>query len=164
MKDDKILQYELMSEEELEQVAAIVWHQSYDGLIGPQQVEYMLARFQNREAFSRQMAEGYVYRGLFADGKLTGYTGSVRENDDRVFLSKLYILQEYRKHGFGRKLIEDVKNTHEGCKNIYLTVNKHNPSFEMYRHMGFRVIDSVVTDIGEGYVMDDYIMQLDVEE
>jgi len=38
-------------------------------------------------------------------------------------------------------------------------VNKYNPSYDIYRHLGFEVIDSVVTDIGEGYVMDDYIMQ-----
>ena len=45
-------------------------------------------------------------------------------------------------------------------KRIYLSVNKHNtPSYEVYLHLGFKVIDAVVTDIGGGFVMDDYIME-----
>ena len=47
-----------------------------------------------------------------------------------------------------------------GHKSIYLTVNKYNtPSYEIYLHLGFKVIDAVVNDIGNGYVMDDYIME-----
>lgn len=51
-----------------------------------------------------------------------------------------------------------------GLDKIYLTVNKHNThAVEVYRHFGFYQIDAVVTDIGGGYVMDDYILQKDVE-
>lgn len=148
---------------ELEQVAVKVWHQSYDGLIGPDQVNYMITMFQNADAFRKQVSEGYVYRGLYVDGKLAGYTGSVREKD-RVFISKLYLLEEYRGQGFGRKLLEDVLSLYPEYSSFYLTVNKHNPTLGMYEHFGFKVIDSVVSDIGSGYVMDDYIMQLDIEE
>ena len=35
-------------------------------------------------------------------------------------------------------------------------------SLDVYRAKGFKQIDSVVTDIGNGFVMDDYIMQLDI--
>ncbi len=45
------------------------------------------------------------------------------------------------------------------CSSVYLTVNKNNSSYNIYRHLGFEVIDSVVTDIGEGFVMDDYVME-----
>lgn len=43
---------------------------------------------------------------------------------------------------------------------MYLTVNKHNThSIEVYKHMGFQIIDAQAADIGAGFVMDDYIMQ-----
>ena len=148
---------------ELEKVAVKVWHQSYDGLIGVDQVNYMIAMFQNEAAFRKQISEGYIYRGLYVDDKLVGYTGSVRE-ENRIFISKLYLLEEYRGLGLGRKLLEDVIAIYPQYRSFYLTVNKHNPTFGMYEHFGFKVIDAVVSDIGSGYVMDDYIMQLDVED
>ena len=47
----------------------------------------------------------------------------------------------------------------EGLPAIRLTVNKENThAFEVYRHYGFQVADKVETDIGGGYVMDDFIM------
>lgn len=41
---------------------------------------------------------------------------------------------------------------------VWLTVNKHNdPAIEVYRHWEMKIIRSEVTDIGNGYVMDDYV-------
>ncbi len=148
--------------ENLEKVASKVWHQRYDVLLGPEQVDYMLDMFQNQKAFREQINSGYIYRGMYANGELVGYTGSVVEEAGRVFLSKLYILEEYRNHGFGRQMINDVIHIHDGCDSVYLTVNKKNPVRKMYEYMGFKVVKSVVTDIGEGYVMDDYVMQWDI--
>ena len=46
-------------------------------------------------------------------------------------------------------------------KAIYLTCNKHNEhSLAVYRKKGFKVIDEAETDIGQGFIMDDYIMEL----
>ncbi len=149
--------------DELQDVAYVVWHQAYDNLIGPQQVDYMVEKFQNKTAFVQQLEEGYIYRGLYVDGKLAGYSGSEKQ-EDRVFISKLYVLEQYRGHGYGRKLVEDMIALYPEYRSFYLTVNKHNPTYEMYLHMGFKVIDAVVTDIGSGFVMDDYIMQLDIED
>ena len=59
-------------------------------------------------------------------------------------------------------MINDVIHIHDGCDSVYLTVNKKNPVRKMYEYMGFKIVKSVVTDIGEGYVMDDYVMQWDI--
>ena len=43
---------------------------------------------------------------------------------------------------------------------MYLTVNKGNDlGVRAYRGNGFSVIDAVETDIGQGFIMDDYIME-----
>jgi len=48
-----------------------------------------------------------------------------------------------------------------GLSRIQLTVNKGNSgSISVYEHWGFVTVDSVVTDIGCGFVMDDYVMEL----
>ena len=43
---------------------------------------------------------------------------------------------------------------------MYLTVNKHNDlGIRAYKAKGFETIDAVETDIGNGFIMDDYIME-----
>ena len=50
-------------------------------------------------------------------------------------------------------------------KAIYLTCNKFNQhSLDVYRAKGFKDIDSVQTDIGQGFIMDDYILQLELDD
>lgn len=142
----------------LQQTAAAIWNDSYREMLSQAQRDYMLEKFQSAGAFRRQAEEGYVYRGLFDGDELIGYTGSVLEGS-RIFLSKLYLKSDHHGQGLGRMLLEDAISLYPDAASIYLTVNKHNPSYDLYRHWGFEVIDSVVTDIGSGYVMDDYIME-----
>ena len=43
---------------------------------------------------------------------------------------------------------------------MYLTVNKQNKmAIRAYEKQGFITVDAVVTDIGEGFVLDDCIME-----
>ena len=52
-----------------------------------------------------------------------------------------------------------------GLRAMYLTVNKGNVlGIRAYKGNGFEVIDAVETDIGKGFVMDDYIMEKRVDE
>ena len=74
-------------------------------------------------------------------------------------MSKLYIKKEYRHKGIGTKAFEKIKELANN-KPIRLTVNKQNiNSIKAYEKWGFKTIDAVVTDIGSGFVMDDYIME-----
>ena len=46
---------------------------------------------------------------------------------------------------------------------IYLTVNKNNTSaINAYKKWGFITEKEACTDIGNGFVMDDYIMKINV--
>ena len=45
------------------------------------------------------------------------------------------------------------------CSHMFLTVNKDNKvAIGAYEKWGFTMQKEVVTDIGEGFVMDDYLM------
>ena len=80
-----------------------------------------------------------------------------------MFLSKVYVLKEFRRRGIASAFLNQVAADAQGLDSIYLTVNKQNTGpIEAYRKLGFVTIDAVVTDIGNGYVMDDYIMQKDL--
>ena len=83
-----------------------------------------------------------------------------KPEEAKMFLSKIYIRRAFRRHGIATALFDQVQKASGGKSAIYLTVNKHNSgSIEAYKKLGFAIVDQVVTDIGGGYVMDDYIME-----
>ncbi len=166
--------------EELAQLAGQIWREYWPALIGEAQTEYMIENFQSLAAIKRDMAE-HDYRYWFvvddeltaegADGAcapwfargIAGYTGGRTEPEtNRFFISKIYLLSGARGHGYCSRTIEhyDALCRDEDLRAMYLTVNKHNElGTRAYFAKGFEVIDSVETDIGEGFIMDDYIME-----
>lgn len=92
------------------QVAQEIWHQHYGDLLGKDQVDYMVDRFQSAPAISRQLREeGYRYYLVLVDGKPNGYVGLVPEGD-RLFLSKLYLRAQVRGQGDCRGVMDFLCN------------------------------------------------------
>ncbi|MBE5961694.1 MAG: GNAT family N-acetyltransferase [Lachnospiraceae bacterium] len=148
---------------ELAGIANEVWHQHFATILSPEQIDYMVDKFQSERAMTNQIKEdGYEYYFIVADGVKVGYTGIKREQD-MLFLSKLYILKRYRGNGYASKTFSFLKQEckKSGLKGIYLTVNRYNDStIAIYKKTGFQTIRTQVTDIGNGFVMDDYVMEL----
>ena len=142
----------------LAKLASKIWHEYWPCLLSEDQINYMVKNFQSEEAISEQIKnECYQYYFLIQNKEIIGYTG-ISNKKDYLFLSKLYILKDYRHKGFGKIAFEKIKKL--GFNKIRLTVNKYNTNaYNAYLKYGFKVIDSVVTDIGSGFVMDDYIME-----
>lgn len=156
---------------ELREIAAladIIWHECYGELLGQGQVDYMVEKFQSVDAMTEQIEkQGYTYLSVCDDEELCGYIGIKPEADDRLFLSKLYLHKDKRGRGIASAMLNCVFEEARkiGKKRVYLTVNKHNDhAIEVYKKIGFVVTDTAVTDIGGGYVMDDYIMECAVKE
>ena len=102
----------------------------------------------------------------FWEGKLAGYL-SIKPDEaaKEVFLSKIYIEKSFRKKGIAKEFINMLKDLYRKPQfnNIWLTVNKYNKgSIAAYQKMGFEIVDEMVTDIGNGFVMDDYKMRLEL--
>ncbi len=158
----------IVTEQEANQVAALakeVWTEHYESIIGLDQVNYMIEKFQSGSCIYRDIAQnGYTYYVAEDEGHLVGYC-AVHPEEDKTFLSKIYVHKDYRGQGIARRFVELVceKARERNHPYIYLTVNKENAgSIAAYETMGFRKVQSICTDIGRGYVMDDYVMQLDV--
>jgi len=160
---------EVLTDEQLKKVAALaseIWHECFKSIITCGQIDYMLDKFQSFEAMKKQTEQdGYKYYLMHKNGMHIGYMAFKHENDGRLFLSKIYIKKEYRGRGYAgqafRFLSEHCKAA--GLNAVWLTVNKHNyGAIAAYEKSGFKKIGEAVTDIGNGYVMDDYFYQLDV--
>jgi ribosomal protein S18 acetylase RimI-like enzyme len=146
----------------LADTATIVWHEAFKDIITLAQIEYMIEKFQSFNALSEAINKNnYEYYFIKTDNNIAGYTGIKSENE-KLFLSKLYILKEYRGKQIASKAFEFIENLAKlkNLKAVWLTVNKNNNhAIEVYKHKGFVVTRTQVADIGNGFVMDDYIFE-----
>jgi len=151
---------------ELSRLAHEIWNQHFVPIIGQEQVNYMLARFQSRSALTRQLErEGYRYYFLQYEGANVGYVG-LKIEDGALFLSKLYVRELFRGKKIAKKAVNFLVSLAEqnGCSKIWLTVNRHNDNtIAAYEKMGFQTVREQASDIGEGFIMDDYIMEKPVK-
>ena len=157
-----IKQYSEKAElEELVVLIREIWREYYTPLIGAAQVEYMLENFQSVDAIMRQIAEeDYRYFGVFCDGVLAGYYAAKPSDNDCMFLSKFYVAEKFRGRGLGKEMLQHLIDAARatGADTIRLTVNKQNRTVELYHKLGFVITEEIVADIGNGFVMDDYVM------
>ena len=162
------------SADEIRQVAMLaheIWNQHFVRIIGQDQVDYMLREFQSPSAIVSQIAQGYEYYLVRSveveDFDNLGYLGLVPdEQSGRIMISKIYVREQNRGSGVGNFLLDQVKQlaVTRNLKTIWLTVNRFNDAtVDWYKRKGFVIVDSVKKDIGEGFIMDDYIMELTVD-
>lgn len=147
---------------EIAELAGVIWRAHYPGIISSAQIEHMLARMYDVEAMTRELDNGVVYDRLLVNGELRGFSsyGPVRDTAE-LKLHKLYIHPGSQHQGFGGLLLRRVEEVTRarGFHHLILAVNKQNTqAIAAYRKHGFTIRESVVADIGGGFVMDDYVM------
>ncbi|MCI7351304.1 MAG: GNAT family N-acetyltransferase [Ruminococcus sp.] len=136
-----------------------IWHEYFPCILTAEQIDYMVEKFQSFPAMKSQVEKGYSYYIISRNGEYLGYT-AVCPEEDGLFLSKLYLKKENRGKGYARQAFEFLKKlcAEKGYKFIRLTVNKYNAdTIAVYEKLGFELLRSEVTDIGNGYVMDDFV-------
>jgi len=146
---------------EIASLAAVIWRAHYPGIISPAQIDYMLARMYDVDVMRREFQSGIVYERLLLDGQLRGFSSYGAAAPNELKLHKLYIHPACQRRGFAALMLERVEEAarRRGCPVVVLTVNKRNANaLAAYRKHGFAIRESVVADIGGGFVMDDYVM------
>lgn len=157
-EDEKILQ-------ELSHFAGEIVKEHFDPIIGAAQNDYMIAKFQSANAIRAQIKEGYEYYLVGAEGETVGFFALVRdlpEREDRLYISKYYVHQCFRGKGYASRMFDFMRQKAKavGNKGLYLHVNRENESaISVYEHLGFVKVDTMKTDIGNGFIMDDYVME-----
>lgn len=139
-------------------LAAEIWTEHYTPIIGKDQVEYMLEKFQSQAAITEQINQGCQYFLIKDNRDFAGYF-AIQPKQDELFLSKFYVKPSCQGRGLGRKSLNFIEEIalEKGFTKITLTVNKHNTkSIKIYEKLGFKNAGPLTTDIGNGFVMDDY--------
>ncbi len=142
-------------------LADTIWRAHYPTIITVAQIDYMLARFQSAAAIKAQIADGLSYALLMLDNGAVGYLAT-RLDPDALYISKVYVLPQWHGHGFGYQASVEMERLARaaGRNKLWLTVNKDNQrAIRAYERWGYQHTGPVVTDIGDGFVMDDYRLE-----
>jgi len=148
-------------------LAREIWQEHYLSIVGQEQIDYMLEKFQCERAITKQLADGYEYYSVTYDGHSAGYMAVISNvSDTSLMISKIYVRKSDRSCGLGKQMLVFVEELcrQRRIKKIWLTVNRYNKhSIEWYSQMGFINNGSIVQDIGGGFVMDDFKMEKAIE-
>lgn len=151
----------------LSALAAEIWRRHYADIISAGQIEYMLRQRYDSGAVREELQRKDLWWDqLLVGGEMTGFASYfLTGNAGEMKLDKLYVHHNHQRQGYGGMLLDRVLGiaSAHGCDTLTLAVNKNNcTAIAAYQKYGFRIVDSVVKDIGGGFVMDDYVMARDV--
>lgn len=144
-------------------IADISWQDTYSKILSQEQMEYMLKKMYSPEAIASQMHEqGHVFLIIEESGEAFGFVSyQLHYTETATKIHKLYLLPSAQGNGAGKTLINTVEAAavKAGDNSLVLNVNRFNPAYHFYLKTGFINRGEENVDIGNGFLMEDYIMQ-----
>ena len=145
-------------------IAADIWPKTFAAILSREQIAYMMEMMYAPEVMAKELADGYNFEIVRVDGIPAGYMvwSAYPAAPDSAKLHKLYLLQEYHHQGIGSAMLTHVagRARSSGFSRLRLNVNKYNEAAKKsYLCNGFSVTESVKIDIGNGFFMDDFVME-----
>lgn len=139
-----------------------VWPQTYQDLLPQAQIDFMLEWMYSEASLQDQLQQGVVYLLCYDGERPVGFAAYVDQQENKCKLEKLYVLLDQQGRGTGRFLVDRIADAARSRGNVVLQlqVNRNNSARHFYQKLGFTVAKEQVSDIGNGFVMDDYIMEL----
>lgn len=147
----------------IEEIAQKTWPISYEGIISPDQIRYMLDLMYSKSKIGTAIQDpNQAFWLAEKHGETLGFCGVEIHNPTSEYLRihKLYVLPDTQGLGIGKLLVEKVTEEAQshGLHLLHLNVNKKNKAFYFYQKLGFEIDREEVIDIGNGFVMDDFVM------
>ena len=147
----------------IRQLTFAIWPQTYRDLLTPGQVDYMLQLIYSEAALQKQMTvEGCTFIIVYDNNEPVAFA-SYSETKPQVWkLHKIYVLASQQGKGTGKFIIQYIVDEikPQQAKALQLQVKRDNPAQHFYTKLGFTIIETADFDIGNGYFMKDYIMEL----
>ncbi len=138
----------------------LIWHQHYPSIITVEQIDYMLAKFHSPQALAQQIENGQAYSLIQLDGENIGYCAFTEKESKAFFLNKFYIDQTQQGKGIGKAVFQLLLKEMGQPQRITLQVNRRNiNAVNFYFKVGFTITEAKDFPIGDGYSMDDFIME-----
>lgn len=144
------------------------WQSAYADILEQEQIDYMLGLMYSDDTLKTHFENpNYQYYLIKEDDVFLGFIGfEFHKEPETTKLHRIYFLKEAQGKGIGKKALKFVVNQAKniGDNRITLTVNKNNNAKNFYESQGFKVYDEAIFDIGNGYVMDDDLMEFIIDK
>jgi len=145
-------------------LAERIWPDTYGAYLSSEQLRYMLDLMYNQGELLSQLQKGHIFLLAEEEDKEVGFASfSVIDPENKGYkLHKIYVLPSMHGKGVGKILMNEVVSLvrREGGKTLQLNVNRNNKAKDFYEKAGFKIKETVDLDIGNGFLMNDYVMEL----
>lgn len=143
-------------------IAEQTWAVAYKDILSPEQIRYMLDQFYNFETLKARADKGNLFYLIYDNNQPLGFA-EIELNAEAATtkLHKIYVSPEAQGRQLGLYLLEHIKSVAKqtGQQRIILNVNRYNKAKSFYEKQGFSVFKEEDIDIGNGYYMNDFVMQ-----
>jgi diamine N-acetyltransferase len=145
----------------IQNIVAKTWPATYKPILGKEQVDYMIGKFYSTPSLEEQMKNRHHFFLALNNYSPVGFASFSHTHAKTYKLHKLYVLPHIQKKGIGKRLLETVETVAKsiGGQVLQLNVNRHNKAKKYYEKNGFIVVKEEDIDIGNGYYINDYVME-----
>ena len=145
----------------IQRLAHATWPDTFKEILSAEQIKYMLELIYSKTSLKKQLAEGHNFLIAEENDTPIAYADYSLLKDDIYKLHKIYVLPQQQGKGIGKLLIEYIIDAikKSNAATLLLNVNRYNEAKAMYERLGFKVIGEEDIDIGEGFFMNDFIME-----
>jgi GNAT superfamily N-acetyltransferase len=162
-----ISEAELNDIKTIQEITYITWPITYGEILSEEQLKFMLDLFYSNEALTAQFEKREQLFYLISDGESTiGFIGIEHQYQKRAVtkIHKIYLLPETQGKGIGKNVIESIGRLalENNSTSLLLNVNRFNKALNFYEKVGFKIIEEVDIEIGNGYLMEDYVMEKNI--
>ena len=148
------------------EIAYATWPDTFKEILSQEQIQYMLNWMYDLKHLENQFNQGHQFYVAELEEIPVGFIG-IEPNHPKKGLTKIhkiYILPNKQGLGIGKKLIQYVRelSIQSEIEGLLLNVNRFNKAVEFYKAIGFNILFEENIDIGNGYLMEDYVMKLEL--
>jgi diamine N-acetyltransferase len=146
----------------LSELAKEIWPIAFSKILLPAQIDYMLDWMYNLSKLTEQMDSGHRFYFLRLNDLEIGFVGLQANFPEIGFLRihKIYLKPEFQGKGLGKFMLQQIEEIarKKNAKGLHLNVNRYNEAVKFYEKSGFEILKTEDIEIGEGYLMEDYVM------
>ncbi len=139
----------------------------FSGILTTDEIDMTLERMYSQEVLQNSVESGRHFIIANFDGKDVGFGSFIKEGPELYFMSKLYVLPEYRAQGIGTALFTAICKKikeHQGDNDctIELLANHSSSATSFYKKMGMQRVREMLFDL-ETFEIAEEVYSLDLK-
>lgn len=146
----------------IQNLAHKIWPNTFKEILSQHQIDYMLELMYSLPNLQKQYKNGHRFLLLTLDSNPVGFASyeSNFKSLGKTKIHKIYVMPELQGKGLGKKMLDYITQLakNNGDRTLTLNVNRFNKALKFYERIGFTKITSEDIDIGNGFLMEDFVL------